>query len=220
MGNILRLVALALMFGAAPVAAQDPAIPGEVSQPIAPCELHAWPGNGLRSTYSGWFHGGIVDGAVQGRDGYRKLPDQPLPTSRQLDVLRTLALADLLGLPGYRVTVHENSLDSHALRRTQGRLVQGSAACHAELAVDDVFFQEDIIDGRFLKVLLRFRRFDGGDVPSRSFGTYIEEKLLKFPPKTAEEDAGPALDELRNAFAAVVRDFGAALNKPPKKSRK
>jgi hypothetical protein len=27
---------------------------------------------------SGWLHGGLVDGAVNGRDGYRKLPEQPL----------------------------------------------------------------------------------------------------------------------------------------------
>lgn len=206
------LIALAC---AVPVAAQDVAPPA----PTTPdCELHAWPGSGLRSTYHGWFHGGIVDGAVQGRDGYKKLPDQPLPTARQFEILQAMPLAEIAGLRGYRVVLHDAALDSHTLRRTPGRLQPGAAACYAELAIDDVFFQQDIVEGRFLKVLLRFRQFDG-DIASRSFGSYVQEKLIAFPPKTPADDAGPALAELGKAYEQVVRDFGGALNKPAKKKK-
>lgn len=213
--KILVFLAMALVSGAA--AAQTPENPAPAP---APCELHVWPGSGLRSTYHGWFHGGIVDGAVKGRDGYRKLPAQPLPSDRQHEILKSMPLAQLFGLADYRVILHETPLDSHTLRRSQGRLQPGTGACYAEMAIDDVFFQEDIVDGRFLKALIRFRQFGAGETPSRSFGTYVQEKLKLFPPRTAEEDAGPAMDELGTAFAQVVQDFGVALNKPAKKSRK
>lgn len=215
MNNLTRLVALAALAGAVPATAQDAAPP---PPPAPDCELHAWPGSGLRSTYHGWFHGGIVDGAVQGRDGYKKLPDQPLPTARQFEILQAMPLAEIAGLPGYRVVLHDTALDSHTLRRTQGRLQPGAAACYAELAIDDVFFQQDIVDGRFLKVLFRFRQFEG-DTASRSFGTYVQEKLIAFPPKTPADDAAPALAELGKAYEQVVRDFGAALGKPAKKKK-
>jgi hypothetical protein len=211
---MIATMALTLLIGASPALAQNPET---VTPPAAQCELHVWPGNGLRSIYSGWFHGGIVDGAVQGRPGYRKLPDQPLPSSRQHEILQSMPITETLGLKDYVLVLHETALDSHTLRRTQGRLQPGGTACYAELAIDDVFFQQDIVDGRFLKALIRFRQFGAGEAPERTFGTYVQEKLTKFPPKSPDEDAGPAIDELGTAYAQVIRDFGVALNKPSKK---
>lgn len=218
MRKTIAVLALTLIVGASPALAQAPDV---AAPPAGQCELHVWPGNGLRSTYHGWFHGGIVDGAVKGRDGYRKLPEQPLPSLRQHEILNAMPLTEMLGLKDYAQVLHESALDSHTLRRTQGRLQQGGPACYAELVIDDVFFQEDIVDGRFLKALIRYREFGAGEAPVRSFGTYVQEKLTRFPPKTPDEDADPAIDELGTAFAQVVQDFGAALNKPAKKkSRK
>ncbi len=201
---------------ASPLLADEPA-----SVPtVQICELHVWPGNDLRSIYSGWFHGGIVDGAVQGRDGYRPLPSRPLTAERQVERLRGLPIAQLLGLTEYAVVIHDQPLDSRTLRTTPGRLAPDTVPCYAELAVDDVFFQEDIIDGRFLKLLFRFRKFDGTATPSRSFGTYIQRRLTLFPPKTPESDAQAGLDELVAQYGDAVTEFGQALAKPPKASRK
>lgn len=181
------------------------------------CELHVWPGNDLRSTYHGWFHGGIVDGAIQGREGYRSIPLKPLATATQRERLQQLPLADVMGLAGYDVIIHDSALDSRTLRATPGRLATNSPPCYAELAVDDVFFQEDIVDGRFLKVLFRFRKFDG-PAPTRQFGAYIQEKLLIFPPAKPDTDPKPGMDELAHAFGQAVSGFGTALNRPPKTS--
>lgn len=194
-------------------AEEDAAAPSNT----ASCELHVWPGNDLRSTYHGWFHGGIVDGAVQGREGYRVLPSNPLTTSAQLGRLQQLPLADVMGLTGYAVIIHDSALDSRTLRATPGRLAPNPPSCYAELAVDDVFFQEDIVEGRFLKVLFRFRKFDG-PAPTRQFGTYIQEKLLIFPPAQPDADPEPGMDELAHAFGQAVSGFGKALNLPPKTS--
>jgi len=187
------------------------------------CSLHIWPGSNLRSTYLGWAHGGIVDGAVNGRDGYRKLPAGPLDTERQRDILSTAAVAKALGLEGYSVTVHEDALDSRTLRSTPGSWLAATtgtppASCQAELAIDDVFFQEDIVSGRYLKVIYRFKRFGDIEGPARSFGQIIAVKLLAFPPAPGTDPA-PALKELDAALVRSVQDFGTSLYTPIKKRR-
>lgn len=159
-----------------------------------------------------------MDGAVNGRDGYRKLPPSPLPTMRQADVLRTIPVAQRLALAGYRVVVHDSALTSDAARRTAGRLQDDTPACYAELVVDDVFFQEDVANGRFLKVLYRYRSFTG-ETLQRAFGTYIQTKLLLFPAKD-EANAQAALDELASAYDRSLTAFGTALNRPEKKKRR
>lgn len=63
------------------------------------CELHVWPGSGLNSIYSGWFHGGIVNGAVTGRDGYPVVPTEPIDTPDQVELLAKAAPQNLLGRP-------------------------------------------------------------------------------------------------------------------------
>lgn len=206
------LVASGLTAGTA-VHAQDTVPPTAATS----CTLHVWPGSSLRSTYSGWLHGGLVDGAVNGRDGYRKLPEQPLDTAKQKQVLESLDLTSALGLSGYRVVVHAETLDSRTMRTTAGPWLPDGGACHAELAVDDVFYQEDVFSGRWLKVIYRYRSFRGLTTPERSFGQIISEKLTLFPPAKPEDDPKPGFDELAAAMGKSINDFGRALTAPPRK---
>ena len=185
------------------------------------CELHVWPGSPVRSTYSGWFHGGIVDGAVQGRDGYKKLPDSILSPETQIATLREVDPAEVLRLNGYTTIYHDQPLPSRAIRAATGRIIADTPACYAEFITDDVFFQQDIVDGRFIKAIFRFRQFDGSaEPPARSFGTYVQYRLTQFPPAVPEQ-LEVALEDFRLGFAQSVRQFGAALNKPakPKKGK-
>lgn len=184
---------------------------------VRACELHIWPGGDLRSTYHGWFHGGIVDGAAKGREGYRPLPNGPLPSDRQAARLQKLALADAMRLDGYRVVVHDAPLESRVIRTSRERYAPGTPDCYAELAVDDVFFQEDIVNGRFIKALFRFRKFEGPNA-ERVFGAYAQTKLLLFPPATPEAEQG-GIDELEKGFDATVLSFAAALNRSPIRSQ-
>lgn len=199
-------------------AAQDTAeTSGNAATAEPACELHVWPADHLRSTYLGWFHGGIVDGAVQGRDGYRKLPESPLNSESQAEILGTLPLPQILNLPGYRTVLHRNALDSRTVRQTVGRLSDSGPPCYAELVVDDVFFQEDVVNGKYLKALFRFRQFDS-DTLKRRFGAYSQVKLLLFPPD-APEGLEPALQELDQAYSDAIGEFGKALNAPAKIKR-
>lgn len=185
------------------------------------CELHVWPSSPVRSSSNNYFvMRSIVDGAVQGREGYAKLPEDILGTDAQLRTLDEVGLVQTLGLTGYRVVMHDQPLPSRVIRTTPGRLQPESAPCYAEFVTDDVFYQEDAIDGRKLKAIFRFRQFDGGSaVPTRTFGTFAQLGLTLFPPKTPDT-VDAALEEFRVAYASAVKEFGAALNKPAKGKKK
>jgi hypothetical protein len=185
------------------------------------CELHVWPSSPVRSSSNNYFvMRSIVDGAVQGRDGYAKLPENILAPDTQLRTLDEVGVIETLGLPGYTVVMHEQPLPSRVIRTTPGRLQPDSAACYAEFVTDDVFYQEDAISGRRLKAIFRFRQFDGGSqTPTRSFGTYTQLPLTLFPPKTPDA-VDAALEEFRVAYGGAVKEFGAALNKPAKGKKK
>ena len=188
---------------------------GITGGPSGHCELHAWPANGLRSIYHGWFHGAINDGAVQGREGYERLPPDPLSTAEQAARLRSSSLTEMLDLPDYEVVVHDEALSSSTIRHTPGRIVADSPRCYAELMTDDVIFQQDVINGRFLKVLFRFRRFDGADAPTVTFGAYTQRRLELFPPAEEAQEAD-SFAELSDQYGQALAEFGAALNKPGK----
>lgn len=214
------VVALLLATGA-PATAQDSNSSDSTTASSAACELHVWPSSPVRSSSNNYFvMRSIVDGAVQGRDGYAKLPEDILGTEAQIRTLNQVGLVDSLKLPGYSVVMHDQPLPSRVIRATPGRLQPDSPACYAELVTDDVFYQEDAIDGRKLKAIFRFRQFDGGSqTPTRSFGTFAQRGLSLFPPKTPDQlDA--ALEEFRVAYGDAVKEFGAALNKPTKGKKK
>lgn len=207
---------LAAMASLAPAKAQEAPAPAP-----AACELHVWPSSPVRSSSNNYFvMRSIVDGAVQGRDGYVKLPENILGTDTQLRTLGEAGVIETLGLTGYTLVVHDQPLPSRVIRTTAGRLQPDSAACYAEFVTDDVFYQEDAISGRKLKAIFRFRQFDGGSqTPTRTFGTFAQRGLSLFPPKTPEQ-LDPALEEFRTAFGEAFKEFGAALNKPAKGKKK
>lgn len=202
---------------AVPASAQDAS--SAPSTGDATCILHVWPGSQLRSTYSGWLHGGIVDGAVNGREGYQKLPEAPLDTARQRQLLAKVDIASALGLPGYGIIIHEEALDSRTMRESAGPWTPSPGSCHAELAVDDAFYQEDVFSGRYLKVIYRFRRFANNQTPERSFGQIVAERLVIFPPIKPGDNVQAGLSELGEAFAKSVGDFGTLLQAPQRKKK-
>ena len=194
----------------------------ETNAPAAGCELHIWPSGPLNSVYSGWFHGGIVNGAVTGRDGYPEVPADPLGSASQVSLLAGAQPHALIGRNSYRLVVHDAPLTSRAIRTMPGRLTSTDIPCYAELIVDDVFLQQDVFHGSFLKSSLRYRDFGDGTAPAatptRVFGTWVKTELKLFPPKQGA-NLTAASDELKNAYVQNLTLFAAALNKPAKAKR-
>jgi hypothetical protein len=198
-------------------AAVQPALADENERTeSAACALHIWVSRDFHTTYYGWFHGGTVDGSLKQRSGYVPIPTAPLTIRDQGEALRKLPVADLLGLHGFVQEIHDQPLSQRAIRETNGRHAQGTPACYAELIVDDLIVQENVLSGKALNVIYRFRRFDGGDVPTRTFGAFVQQPLRLFPP--ADPARLPAaLDELAAAFERSVAEFGTKLQAPPKR---
>ena len=180
----------------------------EAPAAAASCELHVWPGRGFHTVYYGWAHGGTIDGAAKGRKGYPPIPDEPLSPAVQLRELAKLDIAGILGFTETRVVLHEQPLTSTAIRSTPGRQLSDSPPCYSELMIDDIVFQNNVISGKWLNVIFRFRQFDGsGSAPVRSYGTYVLQGAKLFPP-AVDTDPQPALDELIRTYAQAVSEFG------------
>jgi len=183
------------------------------------CELHVWPATAPMNLYLGFGHGGIIDGSTKGRDGYPAAPDNPLSAERQAELLSEAGLPELLKLPGYRVTLHPQPLDSRTIRTTRGRIAESTAPCYAELIVDDLILNQNTISGgNGLRGSFRFRTFGTDPAPTRAFGSWTLVKLTAFPPKPAE-DPGKGIAEVVQAFRTSLIQFAEAVNKPPRTKR-
>ena len=193
------------------VAAAQSGTPATASE----CELHFWPSAGLNSAYHGWFHGGIANGAVTGRAGYPAMPQNLFKTDSQIALANTVRPAEAIARSGYRVVVHAEALPSRVIRTTAGRISDSTATCYAELIVEELFFQQDIVSGSYLRTMFRYREFGSDVAPQRVFGTWVQTQLQLSPPK-APEAVDPAVAEMEAAYRANFSQFGAALNKPMK----
>lgn len=205
-------VCLAALLGASGAAQSSESIgpaPG-VAPTTTACELHIWPSGGLRSVYHGWLHGGIVDGAVTGREGYPEVPADPLTIARQVAMLQSAPVDDILGRADDVMIVHAAPLSSVKLRQSRTRMAVSPSPCYAELILEDVFFQEDIVNGSSLKTLIRFRDFGAARDAPRQFGTWTRTALKLFPPREPRQNEA-ALAELDAAFRANIEQFAAAL---------
>jgi len=172
----------------------------------------------LHSIYHGWWHGGIVDGAVNQRDGYPSVPANPINSGVEVSLLSQLDLPTALGLSRFKTVIHDEPLASRDARSGSARLVASQSSCYAELIADDVFFQEDVVNGSSLKTLFRFRDFGDAQSPQYSFSTWARTPLKLFPPKTPTENE-PSIKELQNAYRNNVTLFGRYLARsviPPK----
>ncbi len=203
----------------APGGAASAATDTAEASPGRSCELHVWPGHDFHAVYYGWAHGGTVDGALKGRQGYEQMPANPLSAERQASILRDLHPAELLGLADFTTVVHDEPLSSREIRSGIARHVADAPDCYAELMIDDLVVQDNVLSGKALDVLYRFRRFDKGDTPSRSYGTFIQQPLRLFPPAASDKNPQPALDELVTAYRTALVDFGRALQKPSPRGR-
>lgn len=179
------------------------------------CELHVWPGSGLGSVYHGWFHGGIVNGAVTGRDGYPQTPPNPIDTPVQRELLEAAQPQLLLQLNGHKLVMHDEALPSRVIRSSPGRIAPSASACYAELIVDDVLLQQDWLNGSFLRVSFRYRDFGAGQTPGRTFGTWVKTPLTGFS-RNQPIDVDKLPSTFHAAFTKNISLFANALNKPAK----
>lgn len=194
------------------------------------CELHVWPAAAMRFSNQGmWdnFKSGVTSGLLGAwdtperglvyskRDGTDALPDSPdelMGMAEQVQLLTSIPDGSALGLPNYRIVVHDSALTSRDIRNTPGRYAPESAACYADLVLDSLFFSNEWGNGQNLKSFYRFRDFGTGDVAVRSFGAWVDTRLA-IEPEDLPEKFDQARAEIRAAFTGNVARFGEALAK-------
>jgi len=204
----MRWLALAVL-AASPAGAQDAA---------PPCELHVWPADAAKSfttvTDIDW---GISEVQKYSRDPLNPLTGTRASVALQAAVFERLDLPVLLNLPGHAVVLHDTPLPSRVIRATRGRILPDSAPCYAELITDDVFFQEDLhadfdlLNKGVLNTTFRFRRFDGGDSPVFSYGSFVTSDLYE-PGKRVSFTPASAIARFEIVFAESVTEFAEKMH--------
>jgi hypothetical protein len=191
------------------VLAQQPLATGTTDGPI--CELHVWPAQDFHAVQYGWTHGGTVDGSMKGRKGYKPLAYDTLSTARQVESLNARALAELLELPNFRTIIHAASLPRSTIRNATERHAKEAPECYAELVVDSVVFQKNILGGNGLNVLFRFRQFAGKGAPVRSLTTFIVQPVRAQARSAHDSDGTELSTALIDAFNRDIIEFGQRL---------
>lgn len=219
----LVLAATLLSFQVAPALAQDEA---------KGCELHVWPSSGMtlvrqRASESMGRDGGVLpalikelqesaaaQGDARASATSAENEERILSTARQVDILRTLPLPQMLHLAGHRMIVHDLPLESRVIR-SKARYDGSPSSCYADIVLDDVVYSREFAHGRNLKTFFRFRDFGTDDLPRNSFATWLQTKLTVFsidPPDLSPD----ALEEIASALRNNAAQFAELLAKRPK----
>ncbi len=214
--KLMRSIALAAIV-AFPATAQDSAPPPPSAAPI--CELHVWPADAAQTfntlTDTDWATFATVE--KYSRQASNPLAGTQASVDLQKRVFEGLDLSALLGLPGHVVILHETPLPSRLIRSTKGRILADRTPCYAELVTDDVFFQQShLYDVKHITrsqiiSTFRFRRFEGDESPTFSYGSYITRDL--FDPRTKPEmTLANAIAQFEAVFGASVTQFAEAMH--------
>lgn len=117
------------------------------------CVLHVWPSATAKSSYTGWFHGGAVDGDRRGIKGYPNLHGAVLSTAAQQQLLRDIDWKTLGGRPGASVVVHDQPPEpGDDLARTTP-LIADRPDCYTELIVHSVFVERAAFAATTVRVM-------------------------------------------------------------------
>lgn len=188
---------------------------GSAVAQTAPCELHLWPAERMKSETTGLLStfGGVgeelVDRAAHAsKDAHNRAHmRRMLDSQTQLDTLQSLDLPALLSLPaGTQIIRHDQALDRKTIAKVKTRRSDSKAACYSELIVAEISYHKGTISGRSLTTQFAFRDFGSLDQAQFAYKARGKHRLVLFPAKKGE-DAHAALDELREAFQKDLEGF-------------
>lgn len=182
---------------AAPVAfAQTQSVIAPISGTDA-CVLHVWPGPDAKSSYSGWFHGGAVDGDKRGIKGYPEMHASALATSAQRALVERVDWSGQLDKPGLSVVIHDEPpvVQDDLTRKTA--LLTNRPTCYAEAIIHSVFVESEVFSAKTVRVLLIFKLWKGSSVPW-TYSTMDTEKVR------LDGEAAATKLSIKDGFVAAV----------------
>lgn len=169
-------------------------------QPVSEdkCVLHVWPAGDARSSYTGWFHGGAVDGDKRGIKGYPDMHGSTLNVAAQHDLLTKFDWTSRRRQPGLTVVVHDAPPPpSDDIGRTSA-LIADHPSCYDELLVHSVFVEGATFSSTSVRLMMVAKRWRGPSPPA----TYTAMSVEKIDLKATEPGAIEA--SLRSGFVSAI----------------
>ena len=165
------------------------------------CVLHVWPARDARSSYTGWFHGGAVDGDKRGIKGYPDMHGAALNSAAQRELLARIDWAERRRLPGLAVVVHDAPPpSSDDIGRTTA-LLADRPGCYDEVLVHSVFIEGATFSSKSVRLMMIAKRWRGSARPDTYSAMSVEKVVLT--------DKDPAVIEksLKDGFASAIHQY-------------
>jgi hypothetical protein len=161
------------------------------------CELHFWPASEAHSAIQGSNARDSFDYVA----GSHRKAIAPFPADRQIALAQSLNLADLLGLPGYRLIAHDKGLGRMEATGAATRHAESTSACYAELIVSQLVFDDAWMSDPTIRELIVLRRFGDSQTVATSFSTWVKQRVPHRRQLLVEAD-------FESAFRANLIAFG------------
>lgn len=167
-----------------------------------PCSLHIWPGSDARSSFTGWFHGGAVDGDKRGFKGYPRMYSEVLNTAAQSDLLQSVDWAEKRTMPGLTVVVHDAPPPPNDdLARTTA-LISDRPDCYDELIIRSVFVEGAALSSKTVRLMVFAKRWRGAAGPPSTYSAMSIGKIV-----LADKDPAVIEKSLKDGFMFAIGQY-------------
>ena len=160
------------------------------------CVLHVWPSGDAQSSYSGWFHGGAVNGDKRGIKGYPAMHSEVLTTSVQRQLLASVNWSELLARPSLTVVVHDEPPPAQDDQGRTTALMPDHPACYQELLLHSVLVESAAFSNSTVRLMIISKDWRGASAQPSTYSAMVNAPVdLRTDPDAS----------LKNGFVESVR---------------
>jgi hypothetical protein len=160
------------------------------------CVLHVWPSADAQSSYTGWFHGGAVDGDKRGIKGYPALHADVLTTGVQRQLLSAIDWRELLGRSNLTVVVHDQPPPAADDQGRTTAIVQDHPGCYQELLVHSVLVERAVFSKTTVRLMVISKDWRGSSSEPSTYSAMVDAPV---------DLAADADTSLKGGFVESVR---------------
>lgn len=164
------------------------------------CVLHVWPAASARSSYTGWFHGGAVDGDRRGIKGYPAMHGEVLTTPIQQQLLTSIDWPAILNRRGLSVVVHDQPPEPQDDVSRTNSLIANRPDCYQELLVHSVLVEGAAFSAKSVRVMIIAKSWQSANASPATYSAMANE-----PVNFDSQNSAVIETSLKNGFVASVR---------------
>jgi hypothetical protein len=164
------------------------------------CVLHVWPAASASSSYTGWFHGGAVDGDRRGIKGYPAMHGEVLTTPIQQQLLTSIDWPAILTRRALSVVVHDQPPEPQDDVARTTSLIANRPDCYQELLVHSVLVEGAAFSARSVRVMIIAKSWQSANASPATYSAMANE-----PVNFDSQNSAVIETSLKNGFVASVR---------------